>query len=176
MDISTSKISGLYTIKLKPLHDLRGVFQRTYCEEIFKSAGLPTHFVQCNLSKNIKRGTLRGMHYQKEPHQEGKLVRCSKGAIFDVIVDIRPNSPTFCQWQGFELTEDDNLQLYIGEGLAHGFQTLIDNSDVFYQMTEYYHPQSVAGVRYDDPCFSIQWPIEEKIIAEKDLNFADFVK
>lgn len=116
------------------------------------------------------------MHYQKEPHQEGKLVRCSKGAIFDVIVDIRPNSPTFCQWQGFELTEDDNLQLYIGEGLAHGFQTLIDNSDVFYQMTEYYHPQSVAGVRYDDPCFSIQWPIEEKIIAEKDLNFADFVK
>ena len=138
---------------LKPdrREDERGFFARTWCVDEFAVHGLSTQFVQCSVSFNRKRGTLRGMHYQTSPHEEAKLVRCTRGAIFDVIVDIRQGSKTFGQWQGFELTADNGESLYIPEGFAHGFQTLREDTEVFYQMTQLHHPISARGFHYADP-------------------------
>ena len=159
MRFQPTPLAGAYVIEPEPSEDERGAFMRTFCREEFGVQGLITEFVQCNVSYNLHKATLRGLHYQKPPHEEGKLVRCTAGAIFDVIVDIRPDSQTYCRWFAAELTQQNRLALYIPPGFAHGFQTLVDHSEVFYQMTEYYRPQSGAGLRWNDPAFGIQWPL-----------------
>ena len=170
-----TKLKGAFIIEPERLEDERGLFARTFCEEEFKAHGLNSRVVQCNISFNKKKGTLRGMHYQVAPHEEAKLVRCTRGAIYDVIVDLRPDSPTFKQWVAVELTADNHRMLYIPEGFAHGFQTLEDNTEVFYQMSELYHPESARGVRWDDPVFGIEWPkIHHRIVSEIDQGYADF--
>jgi dTDP-4-dehydrorhamnose 3,5-epimerase len=168
-------LSGVYLIELERLEDERGFFARTYCEQEFSAHGIPFHFVQCNISFNKHKGTLRGMHYQAAPYEEPKLVRCTMGAIYDVIIDIRPESPSFKRWGAYELTSENRLMLYIPAGFAHGFQTLVENSEVFYQMGEFYHPESACGIRWDDPAFGISWPQTRDIILSKtDSSFANF--
>jgi dTDP-4-dehydrorhamnose 3,5-epimerase len=168
MIFTATKLKGVFIIEPELLKDERGFFARTWCRHEFEARGLATDFVQCNISFNHKRGTLRGMHYQVEPHAEAKLVRCTMGAINDVVLDLRPDSPTFRQWLAVELTSENRLILYIPEGLAHGYQTLEDNSEVFYQMSEFYHPECARGVRYDDPAFGISWPIDCQTISIND--------
>jgi dTDP-4-dehydrorhamnose 3,5-epimerase len=169
-----TKLKGAFIIELEKLEDERGFFARTFCQEQFKAHGLNPRVVQCNISFNKKRGTLRGMHYQVEPYAEAKLVRCTRGAIYDVIIDLRPDSPTFKEWVAVELTADNHRMFYIPEGFAHGFQTLEDNTEVFYQMSEFYHPECARGVRWDDPLFGIEWPIANVIVSAKDRSYLDF--
>lgn len=174
MNISETRLAGAFIVDVEAHADERGLFARTFCAEVFADFGLPTRFVQCNTSYNARRGTLRGMHFQRPPHAEGKLVRCAVGAVFDVFVDLRPKSPTYCQWQGLELNAENRRALYIPPMIAHGFQVLVDGSEVFYQMTEFYHPESADGVRWDDPAFGIDWPIYEPILSERDSGYPDF--
>lgn len=169
------EISGVYLITPEKKHDERGYFLRVYCEREFSQLGLCTSFVQENISYNQHRGTLRGMHYQIAPHEEIKLVSCMRGAIYDVVLDIRPNSPTYGKWLTETLTYDNNAMLYIPGGLAHGFQTLEDDTLVHYHMGEFYNPEASAGIRFDDSNFNITWPIEGKIMSEKDKNYSDFI-
>jgi dTDP-4-dehydrorhamnose 3,5-epimerase len=177
MIFTETKLKSAYIIEPEGIEDERGFFARTFCRKEFESHGLNPDLVQCNISYNKKKGTLRGMHYQIAPHEEAKLVSCVRGAIYDVIIDVRPDSPTYCQWIGVELTAHrlpiivPFKMLYIPEGFAHGFQTLEDNTLVFYQMSEFYHPQSARGIRWDDPMFAIQWPIHDKIISNKDKSY-----
>lgn len=187
-----TKLKGAFIIEIEPHEDERGFFARTFCQEEFKAHGLNPRVVQCNISFNKKKGTLRGMHYQVAPYEEAKLVRCTRGAIYDVIIDLRPESPTFKQWIAVLLTSSDEQivvhrslltglnvlfpaprsMLYVPEGFAHGFQTLEDNTEVFYQMSEFYHPECARGVRWDDPAFGIEWPeVEKRIICDRDLNY-----
>lgn len=163
------KIKGVYLISLAPHEDERGFFARSFCEKEFREAGLCSHFVQCNMSYNIKKGTLRGMHYQVYPNEEIKLVSCIRGAIFDVALDLRVNSPTRGQWLSVELTEKNHQMLYIPEGIAHGFQSLVDETMVYYQMSEFYHPEAARCVSYNDAKYNIIWPIAEKIISARDM-------
>jgi len=135
---------------------------------------LRSSFVQCNVSFNARKGTVRGMHFQEKPHEEAKLVRCTRGAIYDVIVDIRKGSPTYKRWTAVELTADNSRMLYVPEGLAHGLQTLEDNSEVLYQMSEMHHPESARGLRWNDPALAIRWPLASPILSERDARFADF--
>ncbi len=171
MIFRATKLEGVFIIELERLTDERGFFARTWCAEEFEAHGLNSRLVQCNISYNKKAGTLRGMHYQVAPFAEAKLVRCTMGAIFDVALDLRPDSPTFKQWVGVELTADNRRALYIPEGLAHGFQTLADHSEVFYQMSEFYHPEWARGVRWDDPACGIEWPLPAQIISERDRSY-----
>jgi len=166
-----TKLKGAYLIELEPIADERGFFARSWCQQEFEVHGLNQNMVQCNISFNKKKGTMRGMHYQVAPHEEAKLVRCTKGAIYDVIIDLRPNSSTFKQWIAVELTAENYKMLYIPEGFAHGFQSLADNTEVFYQMSAFFHPESARGIRWDDPAFKIEWPENEQIISEKDLQY-----
>ena len=175
MHFTETKLKGAYILDLKPIEDERGFFARTFCVQEFEAHGLNPCVVQCNVSYNKHKGTLRGMHYQSAPHAEAKLVRCICGAIYDVIIDLRPESPTFKQWVGVELTASNRRMLYVPEGLAHGFQTLEDETEVFYQMSEFYFPQSAQGVRWDDPAFQIDWPPAERVISPKDISYPDFV-
>lgn len=168
MNIQPTKIDSLFVIEPTRLVDDRGFFARTFCETAFREHGIDSSIRQCNVSFNHKRGTLRGMHLQREPHAEAKLVRCTRGAIYDVIVDVRPESPTFCQWVAFELSADNGRQLAIGKGLAHGFQTLTDDTEVFYQMSESFHPTSSTGYHYNDPAFQIEWPLPVVCLSDKD--------
>lgn len=168
-------IKGVFSIDLQLHEDERGFFARSWCEDEFKQYGLNPRLVQCNISFNKKRGTLRGMHYQSEPFPEAKLVRCTMGAIHDVVVDLRPTSQTFMKWSAVELNVENRRALYIPEGCAHGFQTLVDDTEVLYQMSEFYHPECARGVRWDDPVFGISWPIKEIIISSKDSQF-DYMK
>lgn len=175
MKFTELKLSGAYLIELDQFQDERGFFARSWCQQEFSKQGLNTNLVQCNISFNFQRGTLRGMHYQAKPHEEAKLVKCTRGAIYDVIVDLRPNSSTFKNWVAVELNAENRNMLYIPEGIAHGFQTLADHTEVFYQMSEFYHLESAKGVRWNDPTFEIQWPeIEARIISSKDCNYPDF--
>lgn len=174
MLFTETKLKGAYIIDVKRLEDERGFFGRSYCQREFEALGLNTNVVQTNVSYNKKKGTLRGMHMQLAPHEETKLVRCTHGAIYDVIVDLRPDSPTFKQWVGVELTADSYRMLYVPEGFAHGFITLEDNTDVTYQVTQFYTPGAERGYRWDDPAFNIQWPIEPVVISEKDRAHAPF--
>ncbi len=167
-------LKGAFTLQPERLEDERGFFARSWCEREFEAHSLNTKVVQCNISFNKKRGTLRGMHFQKVPHEEVRLVRCTMGAIYDVIVDIRPLSKTFKQWYSIELTANNRKILYIPEGFAHGFITLEKDTEVFYQMSEFYAPESASGVRWNDPAFKIIWPIETTVISEKDEKFPDF--
>jgi dTDP-4-dehydrorhamnose 3,5-epimerase len=167
-------IAGVYLVEPERHCDERGFFARTWCREEFARAGLNADWVQCNVSFNSKRGTLRGLHYQAAPHEEVKLVRCTQGAIYDVVVDLRPGSPTFRQSFGVELTAANHLAVYIPAGCAHGFQTLADGSEVFYQMGAPFEAAAARGVRWNDPAFAIAWPMSPTVISERDQAYADF--
>jgi len=172
--LNETSLKGAFVIEPERVEDERGFFARTYCRDSFLSHGLNPNLAQCNISFNRRKGTLRGMHFQIKPHEESKLVRVTRGAVYDVIIDLRSGSPTFRKWVAVELSADNRSLLYIPEGFAHGFQTLQDETEVFYQMSEFYHPQSARGVRWDDPAFGIEWPIYEKIISKKDRQYPDF--
>lgn len=165
-------IKGVYLIEFEEFKDERGSFARQFCKKEMSKYGIDFDIKQCNLSKNYKKGVLRGMHYQKEPYPEIKMVSCFSGAIYDVLVDIRKNSPTYLKWIGAELTESNNKALYIPSGIAHGFQTLKDNSTVYYQLGEFFMSEYYSGVRWNDPAFGIKWPkCEYRIINERDNNY-----
>ena len=167
-------LAGAYLIEPEQIADQRGFFARTWCQNEFADKGLNPNLVQCNISYNKMCGTLRGMHYQKAPHGEAKLVRCTQGAVYDVIVDLRSDSNTFTQWFGVELTAENRRALYVPEGFAHGFITLKDNAEVLYQMSEFFHSDYSAGVRWNDSAFEIKWPIDVKVISERDQKYCDF--
>ena len=173
MIFEETRLSGVFVISPEFITDDRGFFTRTFCRREFEAHRLDVNFVQCNVSFNKKRGTLRGMHYQERPGEEVKLVRCTRGAIFDVVIDVRPESETFNQWYGVELNADDRRMLYSPKGFAHGFQTLEDNSEVFYQMGEFFDPELARGVRWNDPIFAIEWPIERPTLSGRDRQYSD---
>ncbi len=169
-----TKLPGVFEIHLEPMRDERGFFARSWCQHEFEQHGLKAVTVQCNIAFNEKKGTLRGVHHQAEPHPEGKLVRCTQGAIYDVVVDLRPKSPTFKQWIGVELTAANRHMLYVAEGCGHGLITLEDQTEVFYQMTDFYFPEFSRGVRWNDPAFQIKWPAQPVVMSERDRNYPDF--
>jgi dTDP-4-dehydrorhamnose 3,5-epimerase len=171
MKFQSADIAGAYLIEPEKLEDGRGFFARTFCRREFGEHGLNARIAQCSISFNEKKDTLRGMHYQAAPHEETRLVRCTRGAIFDVLVDLRRGSLTFGEWMAVELTAENHRMLYIPEGVAHGFQTLVDATEVFYQMSEFYEPESTRGVRWNDPAFGIVWPRPPSVISERDSSF-----
>lgn len=171
MNFVGTALPGAYVVEMEPIHDTRGFFARSFCREEFACQGLNPDLVQCSVSFNERRSTLRGMHYQAKPYEEAKLVRCTMGAIYDVILDLRPDSPTFRRWFAAELTAGNRKMMYVPEGVAHGFQTLADNTEVFYQMTEFYHPECARGVRWDDPAFGIRWPLPDPVMSDKDRSY-----
>jgi dTDP-4-dehydrorhamnose 3,5-epimerase len=170
-----TRLKDAYIIELERLEDERGFFARSWCQSEFEEHGLNPHLVQCNISYNNKKGTLRGMHFQAAPRGEAKLVRCTRGAIYDVIIDLRPKSPTFKHYAGVELTSEARNALYVPEGLAHGFLTLMDDTEVFYQMSEFYAPGYARGVRWNDPAFAIDWLAPVRVISERDASYPDFI-
>jgi dTDP-4-dehydrorhamnose 3,5-epimerase len=176
MRFQETPLPGAWLIELDLLGDERGWFARTFDADEFQRRGMNPAVVQCSASFNARRGTLRGLHYQAEPHGESKLVRCVRGAIFDVAVDVRADSSAFRRWHGVELSASNRLAFYIPAGLAHGFQTLTDDAEVLYQMGDAYVPDAARGVRFDDPVFGVQWPAVdgERIVSERDRSFADF--
>lgn len=176
MRLLETPLPGVYTIELDLLQDERGWFARTFDREEFAARGMNPEVVQCNSSFNRRRGTLRGMHYQADPHGESKLVRCARGAIFDVAVDLRADSPTYKRWHGVELSADNGRSFYIPAGLAHGFQTLTDDTEVVYMMGDPYVSDAGRGVRWDDPAFGIEWPraAGERVISDRDAAYPDF--
>jgi len=169
-----TELAGAFVIDLEPHHDDRGFFARLFCEQEFAERGLPTAFPQCNLSRNVRAGTLRGMHYAARPHAEAKLVRCVSGAIHDVIVDLRPASNTRFRWIGVELSAENGRALFIPEGFGHGFVTLADHTDVYYHMGSFFHGPAARGFRHDDPLFEIRWPRAPAVISERDRTYPDF--
>lgn len=174
MIFEETKIRGVIEVRLNRNSDERGFFARSWCRKEFEGAGLDARLVQCSISYNAQRGTLRGMHYQTAPFAEVKLVRCTQGAICDVILDLRPDSRTFKQWVAVTLSAENRDMVYIPEGCAHGFLTLADDTEVFYQMSEYYHPEVARGVRWNDPAFGIEWPEKVAVISERDRMLPDF--
>jgi dTDP-4-dehydrorhamnose 3,5-epimerase len=170
-----TSLADAYVIELERLEDDRGWFARAWDNEQFAEQGLDSVLVQCNLSFNSRRGTLRGLHFQVDPHAEAKLIRCTRGKIYDVIVDLRPASVTYARWMGVELSPDNGLMLYAPKGFAHGYQTLEDETEVFYQVSESYVREAEGGVRWDDPAFSIEWPIATpSVISAKDQGWPDY--
>jgi dTDP-4-dehydrorhamnose 3,5-epimerase len=174
MKFEETKIRGVIEVRLDRKTDERGFFARSWCRKEFDEAGLDSRLVQCNISYNERRGTLRGMHYQTAPFAEAKLVLCTRGAICDVILDLRGDSPTFKQWVAVTLSAENRDMVYIPEGCAHGFLTLADDTEVFYQMSEYYHPEAARGVRWNDPAFGIDWPEKVTVISDRDRTLPDF--
>lgn len=170
-----TNLADAYLIDLQKFEDERGFFARTWCVQEFAEHGLDTQLVQCNISYNKQRGTLRGMHYQRSAFAETKLVRCISGAIFDVIIDLRPTSPTFLQWTGVTLSAENRTMLYVPKGFAHGFQTLADHTEVFYQMSDFYAPDHARGLRWNDAKFTIEWPLAVTVLSAKDQHYPDFV-
>jgi dTDP-4-dehydrorhamnose 3,5-epimerase len=171
MRFSAVPLQDAWLIDIEPKADERGFFARTWCRSEFVSHGLDADIAQESLSYNQRAGTLRGMHFQRAPHEETKVVRCARGAIFDVIVDLRPRSPTYLGWYGCELTAENRRALYIPKGFAHGFQTLTDDAEVVYNISAFYNPEAAAGYRYDDPALGISWPLPVAIISERDLGW-----
>ena len=167
-------LPGAFEIELEPKSDHRGFFARTWCHQEFTGRGLAANLVQCSLSFSTTKGTLRGMHYQVAPYAEVKLVRCTRGAIYDVILDLRPHSPTFKAWVAVVLTAQNRKTAYVPQGCAHGFLTLEDDTEVFYQMSVCQHAESARGVRFDDPAFQITWPEKIAVISERDRNYPNF--
>ncbi|HOD12729.1 MAG TPA: dTDP-4-dehydrorhamnose 3,5-epimerase [Candidatus Omnitrophota bacterium] len=167
-------LKGVFILELERFEDKRGFFARSWCKEEFRKAGLNQDLSQCSISFNKKRGILRGMHYQVRPHEEAKVVRCTMGAIYDVVLDLREGSSTFKKWFAIELSAENRKALYIPEGCAHGFLTLEDSSEVFYQISEAYHPECSMGVRWNDPAFKIQWPNKDVLINARDSQYLDF--
>ena len=171
MKFLKTPLAGAYVIEAERIEDSRGFFARSFCVDEFARHGLDPSIAQCNISFNRIAATLRGMHYQIAPHEEIKVVRCTMGAIYDVIVDLRPESEAYGRWYAVELTAENRKALYIPKGFAHGFQTLSDNSEVLYQMSEFYHPESARGMRWDDPAFGITWPLPEPILSDRDRSY-----
>lgn len=176
MKFNETIIQGAYVVSPEKLEDERGFFARTFCQKEFAAHSLNQNLVQCSVSFNRHRGTLRGMHYQSAPHEEAKLVRCTRGAIYDVILDLRAQSPTFGKWVAVTLSDDNRLMLYIPEGVAHGFQTLCAESEILYQISEFYAPADAHGVRWNDPAFAIEWPISNPIISARDEAYPVFAR
>ncbi|MFO0429425.1 MAG: dTDP-4-dehydrorhamnose 3,5-epimerase [Planctomyces sp.] len=175
MIFTQTKIPGVWLIEPNRHTDERGFFARTWCCTEFETRGLNPKLVQCSVSFNHRSGTLRGLHWQSAPHGECKVVRCTRGLIFDVVVDLRPDSPTFCQWVGDTLSCENHKAFYIPEGCAHGFQTVADNSEVFYQMSQFYVAESAMGVRWDDSAFGIDWPpASVRYMSPRDATYRDF--
>lgn len=172
MIFTQTDLEGAYIVDIEARQDERGYFARVWCSREFEAQGLNTDLVQCNVAYNYKKGILRGMHYQGQPHAEVKLVRCTRGAVYDVIVDLRVDSPSYLKWTGVELTEENHRMLYVPEGFAHGYITLQDNSELFYQVSQFYTPGAEGGVRWDDPAIGIEWPdIGELTISVKDKEW-----
>ena len=172
-----TKLKGAFVIELEKYSDDRGFFSRAWCQKEFKEQGINSRFVQANIGFSKNSGTIRGIHYQIAPFEEAKLVRCIRGAIFDVVLDLRPELPSFKQWFGVELSDENRKMLYVPEGCAHGYQALVDNTEVFYQVSQVYSPESERGIRWNDPEFDIEWPIDEDlVISEKDQNWSDFME
>lgn len=176
MIFKETSLKGAYVIEPEKLQDERGFFARAWCRREFENHGLTARIAQVNVSYNIKRGTLRGMHYQAAPYEETKLVRCTKGAIYDVIVDLREGSPTYLQWIGVELAANDHRMLYVPENFAHGFQTLDDDTEVSYQVSQFYTPGSEKGIRWNDPAVGIEWPLAPTAMSTKDQGWPDFAR
>ena len=169
-----TKLQGVWEINIEPQLDERGLFARCWCRDEFERNGLNPTLVQCNVSFNTRKGTLRGMHYQTAPRQEAKLVRCTRGSLYDVILDLRPDSLTYRDWVSIVLTAADRNMAYVPEGCAHGFLTLEDETEVFYQMSEVYSPQFARGVRWNDPAFGVFWPLCVEVMSERDRSYPDF--
>jgi dTDP-4-dehydrorhamnose 3,5-epimerase len=178
MRFTQTPLGGAWLIELEVVGDERGTFARTFDADQFRKRGMDPAVVQCNTSFNARAGTLRGLHFQAEPDAEPKLVRCVRGAIFDVAVDLRPDSTTYCQWYGIELSPVDANMLFLPAGFAHGYQTLVDECEITYQMGARYVPEAARGVRWDDPAFGIEWPPApgERLISERDRSYADFTR
>lgn len=174
MKFTETKLKGAFILDLELREDPRGFFARTFCQKEFEAHGLKPMVAQCNLSFNHKKGTMRGMHYQVPPAAETKLVRCTRGAVYDVIVDLRPGSPTYLQHVGVELTEHNRRQLYVPEMFAHGYLTLTEHAEVTYQVGEFYTPGYERGIRFDDPALNIEWPVPIEVISDKDANWPAF--
>ena len=168
-------LRGAYVIDIEKCEDQRGFFARTWCVKEFDAHGLNANLVQVNTTLSTGTGTLRGLHYQVAPYQEVKVVRCTRGALYDVIVDLRPQSPSYKQWLGVELTADNHRMLYVPEGFAHGSQTLTDNTELCYQTSQFYAPESARGVRFDDPAFEIKWPLQIQVISDADKNWPNYL-
>lgn len=175
MTFTETEIEGAYLVDLAPFEDERGFFAYTFQKDEFAARGLASEFVECYVSFNRRAGTLRGLHWQAAPHGQAKLVRCTRGSIFDVGVDLRPDSPTFRRWVGVELSAANRRMLYLPADLAHGFQTLEDETEVFYQSSSAYAPKAYSGARWDDPAFGIEWPgADFRVMADRDRNYPDF--
>ncbi len=174
MKFTPLSLSGAFLIEPEPISDVRGFFARTFCRKQFEMKGLNPNIEQCSFSFNHVKGTVRGMHFQLPPHAEAKTVRCTQGQIYDVILDLRPDSPTFKKWEAITLTAANRHMLYVPEGFAHGFQTLTDDAEVFYQISAPHVAASASGVRWDDPAFGITWPMPASLISPKDQNYPDF--
>jgi dTDP-4-dehydrorhamnose 3,5-epimerase len=173
MKFTETKIPGVFVIDLEKREDSRGYFARAWCETEFSAHNLPK-FVQTNMSMCKEKGTIRGLHYQVAPHGEAKYMRCIRGAIFDVVVDIRPDSPSYKKWFGIELTAENRKAIFVPEGLPHAYQALTDDAEVLYSASCFYTPGAERGIRWNDPAFNIEWPIREAIVSEKDAKWADF--
>jgi dTDP-4-dehydrorhamnose 3,5-epimerase len=172
-----TKLQDAFVLELERHEDDRGFFARAWCRDEFTEHGLVPELSQCSISRNARAGTLRGMHFQTPPHEEAKLVRCTAGVIFDVIVDLRPDSPTYTEWLGVELEAEGGNALYVPKGFAHGFQTLVDGTDVLYMISDRYVPEAASGVRWDDPAFAIEWPhAEARTISDRDRAWPDYVR
>jgi len=174
MRFTETKLKGAWIVDIEAFTDDRGFFARGWCQNEFADHDMVSKVVQANISFNDTKGTLRGMHYQIAPHEETKFIRCIRGAIYDVIIDLRPGSDTYGQWVGVELTAESRTAFFVPRGFAHGFQTLADNTEVFYQVSEFYTPGAERGLRHDDPAFAIEWPEEVAVISEKDATWPDF--
>ncbi len=174
MQFYETKLPNVFEIHLEPHSDNRGFFARSWCQKEFEAHGLNPRLVQCNISFNIRKGTLRGMHLQDPPHAEAKVVRCTRGAIYDVVLDLRPSSQTYRNWIAVILTFANRHMVYVPEGCAHGFLTLEDETEVFYQMSEFYHAESARGVRWNDPAFRIDWPESVEVISQRDSEYLAF--
>lgn len=174
MRFTAASLAGVMLVEPEPARDARGYFARTFCVREFAAQGLETGFVQHSVSQSATRGTVRGMHFQRDPHGEVKVVTCLRGAIRDVLVDLRPGSPTYRQWEGFDLTAENRRSLYVPKGVAHGFQTLLDATEVGYLISAFYAPEAASGVRHDDPAFGIEWPLPVSVISDKDLAWPGF--
>ena len=174
MEFLKTKLPGVFEIHIEAKPDERGFFARTWCQKEFETQGLAGKLVQCSLSFNKKKGTLRGLHYQIAPYEETKLIRCTQGAIYDVVLDLRPKSPAFKKWVGVELTAENRNMIYVPEGCAHGFLTLEDQTEVTYQMSQFQDAESARGVCWDDPAFQIKWPAKVEVISERDQIYPNF--
>jgi dTDP-4-dehydrorhamnose 3,5-epimerase len=174
MNFTELSLPGAFVVDIQPMTDERGFFARGWCRKEFEAHGLALDFVQRNIGFSPRKGTLRGMHYQVAPHAEGKLVRCTRGAVCDVIVDLREGSRTFKKWHAVELSADNHRMIYIPEGFAHGYLTVMDESEIYYDTTCFFAPESARGVRFDDPAFGIDWPGSPSLLSDKDRSYPDF--